>query len=209
MLSDTEQRMLTAACRKLQRREILAMPKNYVLLVLGMVLDFQMRQQVVDAAFEHFKQHHHLRSHRALRNLIERFSNSKAGHLALARTLWNNNMWTRAQYLRLLVERFEERGGRTLSSLSNWVAQASFESDVHLQFMTKYHSMGYTMFQYLRMRLGHDTIKPDSRVLAFVDESIQRKSSPKECVQGIEAAANSLRRSARELDAAIYSRDRA
>lgn len=117
MLSTAEQNLLTEACRTLPVHGSHGMTDNYVLHALSMVLDFQLRQKVVDAAFEHFKQHHRYRSHRRLRDLVESFDNTKKGNLALARTLWDNNMWTRAQFLRLLLERFEERGVRGFSSV--------------------------------------------------------------------------------------------
>jgi hypothetical protein len=205
VLSAEEQTKLTEACRVLPvSKNVLPKEDNYVLLAIAMVLDFQLNQPVVDKAVAYFKEHHRFDDHRRLRELVERFADTDEGNQALANTLWNNNLWTRAKYLRLLVNRFEERGINDLVSLSTWVANANFESDIHGQFKTENHSMGITMFQYFRLRLGHDTVKPDSKVLAFVDKVLQRKTKPLECVHGIEAAARTLSRSARELDAAIY-----
>ncbi|MBA2490534.1 MAG: hypothetical protein H0V34_02125 [Gammaproteobacteria bacterium] len=100
MLSLPEQALLTEACRSLPVRKSFEVTNNYVLNMLSMALDFQLRQRTVDAAFAHFKQNHRYRSHRRLRDLAESFDNTKKGNLGLARTLWNNNMWTRAQFLR-------------------------------------------------------------------------------------------------------------
>ncbi len=212
MLSTDEQASLTKACSALPPSDkVPVFEENYVLHLVAMALDFQLQQETVDKARKHFDLNHSFDSHVKLRAHLGKFDNSKDGNLQLARSLWGNNHWTRAAYLRALVERFEERGIDSLITLSNWASNAEFKSDVEGQFKIKdpdtervTHSMGYTMFQYLRLRTGHDTVKPDSNVLTFVESAIRRKPTTAECVQGIEAAAKLVGRSARALDAAIY-----
>ena len=60
------------------------------------------------------------------------------------------------------------------------------------------------MFQYLRLRMGHDTVEPASRVLDFIEREIGRSVKPVDAVESLEHAARETGRRAREIDKAIY-----
>jgi hypothetical protein len=59
-------------------------------------------------------------------------------------------------------------------------------------------------FNWLVMQLGVETVKPDIRLLRFVETAIGRKTSAEEVVDAVTAAANQLGMSARNLDWPIW-----
>ena len=107
----------------------------------------------------------------------------------------------------------EEKGIKEQKSLKKWVEQADFETDVKEQFKTEgtKHGIGYTLFHWLELRLGIDTVKPDVHIMNFVTEAIGRKVSPEEAVSGLKDVAAQTKRKAALLDAAIwhYQRNKA
>ena len=61
-------------------------------------------------------------------------------------------------------------------------------------------------FQYLRMLLGAETVKPDVHIKAYVERAVGRPVSEIEAVYLLEWAAESCHRSIRWTDAGIWSR---
>ena len=184
---------------------------DYVSNLLNTVLDFQMNTKTVNSAITYYEDKHGCRTHKELKDILDSFPNTKDGNLKLARFLWNNNHWSRAKFLRKIIDVFEEMGIKGQESLIKWVEQADFETDIKGKFKTEEHSIGYTLFQWLRLRLGIDTVKPDVHVINFVTEAIGRQASPEEAVSGLLEVAKQTKRKAALLDAAIwhYQRDNA
>lgn len=209
-LSDGELRRLMRACKKLPQGPDYRCD-DYIENVLNSVLDFQMKTPAVTKAMEYFRNTHGARSHRKLRKLVDAFPNTNNGNRALAKYLWNNNHWSRAKFLRTLLECYEERGIRGQCSLRKWVLNADFQQDVKGKFRTKEHSIGFALFHWLQLRLGVDTVKPDVHIRNFVSDAIRRRATALEAVDGLKAVAKALGRKAYRLDAAIwnYQRDSA
>jgi hypothetical protein len=180
-----------------------------VLNLLTTVLDFQMKVEVVDRSLEYFSETRAIRSHRKLREIVDSFPNTKTGNQALANYLWNNNHWSRAQFLRTLLDSVEARGIRGQASLKRWAKNADFDTDVKGQFKTNLHSIGFALFHWLQLRLGIDTVKPDVHILNFVSSAIRRRVRPDETVAALRQIAKTLKLKAHRLDAAIwhYQRD--
>ena len=202
-LTSKEASSLVAGCRRLKDGPDYRV-NNYISNVMNTVLDFQMDSKVVGASSEHFRQYHHVNSHRKLAAIVASFPNRKAGNLRLAQHLWGYNHWTRAKFLREILKQFDARGIRGQASLKRWVESAEFVQDVKGQFKTKEHSIGYALFHWLQLRLGVDTVKPDVHIINFVSESVGRRVSAKEAVDGLLSASKTLKRKAYRLDAAIW-----
>ena len=204
MLTKVEQSLLNEACRKLPHAIELELEKSYAVNMAAMVLDFQLTQKIACNAHKHFKSRFDSCEHHELRSFAESFADKSDGYALLAKELWGYSYSERAKYLRVLLQQFEQRGVTDQSTLENWVANADFERDVKGKFKSGRLSIGFTMFQYLRLRMGHDTVKPDSRVLDFIKREIGRSVKPVEAVKSLEQAALEVGRRAREIDKAIY-----
>ena len=59
-------------------------------------------------------------------------------------------------------------------------------------------------FQYLRIRFGADTTKPDVHIIRFIADALNRRVSPYEALALLEAASKRLGYSVREVDSAIW-----
>ena len=101
--------------------------------------------------------------------------------------LWNYHHWRRAQELRGLVAYFRERDVTDLASLRAW-AEGSTSKD----FVGHIKGLGPTVYQWLVMRAGVETIKPDVHVLRFVSAAIGRPVNEAEAVHALEEVAGRL-----------------
>ncbi|MCK4819176.1 hypothetical protein KA005_25615, partial [bacterium] len=183
---------------------------DYVTNLLNTVLDFQSHPDTISAAIEHYEDQHGYRTHKKLQEIIDRFPNTKRGNLQLAHSLWGNNHWSRAKFLRKILYEFEQRGIKGQQSLKSWISKADFETDIKGQFKTKEHSIGIALFHWLCLKLGIDTVKPDVHIVKFVSDSIGRNVSQKEALDLLIIVAEQTNRKAALVDAAIwhYQRDK-
>lgn len=210
-MNKSEYRRLFQACHRLDDGPDYRM-NNYALNVINTALDFQSRAETVNSAMQHYRDNVGYRSHRKLKELVDSYPNTKTGNMGLASHLWDNQMWTRSKFLRVLLREFEQRGIRGQKSLTRWLADADFREDVEGQFKSRYrsegkigyHGMGIALFHWLCLRCGIDTIKPDVHVLTFVEKAIGRRASPKECVEALKKVATEQHRKCYRLDAAIW-----
>jgi hypothetical protein len=99
---------------------------------------------------------------------------------------------------------FENRGIKGQKGLQKWIAKADFEKDIKGQFKTKEHSIGIALFQWLRLCLGIDTVKPDVHIINFVTTAVERKVTPEEALESLLIVAEQTERRASLLDAAIW-----
>jgi hypothetical protein len=206
-LSAEEMKKLHKACEKLPTGPDYRCD-DYVFNVISTVIDFFMRSGAVDKACNNFlRKYKHLKTHEQLKALIAKYPDSEEGNHALSNALWNNNHWTRAEFLRQLLACFEKREIRDQESLKRWFTKADFEKDIHGQFKTEHHAMGFAIFHWLLLRLGVDTIKPDVRVHNFVLDAIGRQPSDEDIVNALVEIAHKLPKQhfkAFRLDAAIW-----
>jgi len=215
-LSPQETNLLKEACKALGPGADHTC-NDYVQNLMNMALDFQMHTEVVTSSVDHFNNKHGFTTHAQLRKLIDAYPNTQQGNSDLAKNLWNNNHWTRAEFLRAIFEFLEGKGIRGQVTLNRWVLAAELEQDVRAlfeknvqgQIRTSHHSIGFTLFQWMRLRHGQNTVKPDLHVLNFVENAIGRRPSIYQAVDWLETVAKSLKRKAPRLDAAIWEFQRA
>ena len=212
MLNKSEYRRLYQACGRLDDGPDYRM-SNYALNVINTALDFMVRVETVNAAMRYYRDKVGYKSHRKLKELVDSYPNTYTGNKALARYLWDNEMWTRAKFLRVLLREFKQRGIRGQRSLTRWLADADFKEDIEGQFVSRHrregktgsHSIGIKLYHWLCLRCGIDTVAPDVRILKFVSSTIGRKASEEESVQALVSIAKAQRRMAYRLDAAIWN----
>ena len=181
---------------------------SYALNLINTALDFQSNVTTVNCAMAYYRENFGYNSHRGLKGVVNQFQNTTRGNKNLSSYIWSNNMWTRAEFLRVLLDEFESRGIRGQKSLKGWLSNADFKRDIKGQFRSRHHSMGIAIFHWLCLRCGIDTIKPDVWVLKFVRSTIGRNASPEESVQALVSIAKAQRRRAYRLDAAIWNAQR-
>lgn len=202
-MNTTEYKALYRACRRLDDGPDYRM-SNYALNLINTALDFQFNAKAVNKAMCHYQENIGYSSHRKLKEIVNKFPNTERGNKRLAQHLWSNNMWTRAEFLRVLIHQFEIRGIRGQKSLTRWLRNADFERDIRGQFRTEHHSMALALFHWLCLRCGIDTIKPDVHVINFVSDAIGRRASTEESVQSLTKIAKKQGRKAYLLDSAIW-----
>jgi len=202
-LTKREIQKLRTRCNKLEDGPDYRI-NDYVSNLMNTVLDFQMKVGPVNSAMEYYEDNHGYRTHKKLKSFIDAFPDTKKGNLKLANALWNNNHWSRAKFLRMILDEFECRGIKGQQSLKKWMSKADLERDIRGQFKTKEHSIGIALFQWLRLRLGIDTVKPDVHIMNFVTDTVGRKISQQEALDALLIVAQQTNRKASLLDAAIW-----
>lgn len=85
-------------------------------------------------------------------------------------------------------------------ALKNWAIQAKPEEYQTLNIRR----FGIAGFQYLRMLLGADTVKPDVHVRRYVSKIIDRNVSDNELILLLEAASKQANHSCRAVDRYIW-----
>jgi hypothetical protein len=103
---------------------------------------------------------------------MERHPEDQAGNTALARHLWGYNLWTRAQQRRDLARYFRTIGVTNQQELKRWALTSTFKMD----FEGRVKGLGPAVYQWLVMRQGVDTIKPDVHVRRFVESAVAASS---------------------------------
>lgn len=179
---------------------------DFVLALLATVVDYQMHTRAVENALNHFKARRadEVQNVGDLVRVFARFPDDQVGNTGLAVYLWGYRLWTRAAQLRRLVEYFESVQVRDLESLRRWAAASNFK-----QFEGRVRGLGPTVYRWLVMRQGVDTVKPDVHVRRFVEQAVGRRVTDVEVVAAVERAAPLVGKRAYELDWSIWEWSRA
>jgi hypothetical protein len=180
-------------------------PKGFMSILMLTVLDYQLHNTVVDRAHSHFEKHHgELKSITSLAACLSMFPDTQEGNTAAALDLWGYKHWTRLAQLRVLVAYFQSIGIVDLDALRVWATKADFNRD----FRGRVKGLGPAVFQWLVMRAGVETVKPDVHVMSFVFSAIGYKPSFDTVISSLETIARSLGRRPRELDLSIWETQR-
>jgi hypothetical protein len=156
----------------------------------------------VERAIVHYKENRwgEIRTLEDLKRTFDNFDDSRDGDSALAQHLWGYNMWTRAEQLRGLARYLESVGVTDQEALRKWAETSSFEKD----FQGQVKGLGPAVYQWLIMRQGVDTVKPDVHVRRFAEKAVERPLNDNEVVEGVERAAADLGLTALEFDWRIW-----
>lgn len=204
-MSDDEIERIVAACRLLPDPQGDYLEDDFLVNLVATVIDFQTHTTAVVRAIDHFREEV-LPGLYDLDDLIElmaRFPITQDGNTELARHLWGYRMWTRAQMLRDLVAYFSSIGVTDQEELRAWAETTTFED-----FEGKVRGLGRAVYQWLVMRVGVETVKPDVHVLRFVETAVGRPLGDVDAVHAVTEAARRLGRSVLQVDWAIWEAGR-
>ncbi len=205
MLSDAEFEALAKASRAVPLTDNTYLATDLVSTLLDTVVDYQQHTTTVRNAIAHFEANrwNDVRTLDDLEALFERFTDDQQGNTELALYLWGYRLWTRAAQLRALVGFVRSVGVVDLDDLRQWADASSFND-----FRGRVKGLGPAVYQWLTMRLGVETVKPDVHVTRFVERAIGRRSSEQEAVDGLVAVASRLGVPANLLDWSIWEFER-
>ena len=169
MLSFEEQASLTAVCATVPLTNKTYIATDFVSALLDTVIDYQQHTTTVRRAIAHFNanQCQAIRTLDDLKRLLNRFPDDRDGNTALALHLWNYKFWRRTSELRGLVAFFDALGIETIEALRHWATHSTFQDD----FQGRVKGLGPVVYQWLGMRLGVETVKPDVHIVRFVSGS--------------------------------------
>lgn len=174
--------------------------------LLETVLDYMLQTEVVVKALERFRENrwNEVRSLGDVEQLLARFPEDQAGNTALAQHLWGYNLWTRAQQLRDLTRYFRGIGVVDQGQLRKWAHRSRFKTD----FEGRIKGLGPAVYQWLVMRQGVDTVKPDVHVRRFAEAAVGRTLNDQDVIELTTKAAQSIGIKAFELDWRIWEASR-
>lgn len=179
---------------------------DFVMNLLETVLDYQTNTKAVVRALEYYREQCwvEIRTLGDLETVMEQFPDDKEGNTALAQHLWGYDMWTRAHQLRDLAVFFRRIGVTDQRALSDWARRSTFKRD----FEGRVRGLGIAVYQWLVMRQGVETVKPDVHVHRFVAAAIGRGVSDAEAIELVTAAARQMGLKPYELDWRIWEASR-
>lgn len=200
--SEDDFQRVVAKCREIPAAESDFLVEDYVDNMLLTVLDFQMRGTTVARAMEYFSRHARgeINSFDTLKNLLAHYPDTQEGNRQLAQYLWGYNLWTRAELLRRLLVYFEAQGVTTQKALQAWAADADYVRD----FKGQVKGAGYAIFQWLVMRQGVETVKPDVWLHRFMQEVLGYSVRDEVVVELLKEVALELEIKAYDLDWRIW-----
>jgi len=175
---------------------------DFITNLMATVIDYQTQTVVVERAISHYKKNRwdEIRDIGDLESAFDRFPDTPDGNKELAQHLWGYDMWTRAEQLRRLTAFFSSIGVTDQPALKEWAERSTFEAD----FQGNVKGLGPAVYQWLIMRQGVDTVKPDVHVRRFAERAVQRSLSDKDLVSAVEQAAVLLDLTALEFDWRIW-----
>jgi hypothetical protein len=206
VISDEDIEKLASAASTLAPSTSSYLEEDFVMNLLETVLDYMLKTEVVVKALERFRENRRdeVRSLDDLDQLTAQFPEDEVGNTALAQHLWGYNLWTRAQQLRDLARYFRSIGVVDEEQLKKWALTSTFKND----FEGRVKGLGPAVYQWLVMRQGVDTVKPDVHVRRFVETAVGRKLNDKDVIELTTKTAQSIGIKAFELDWRIWEASR-
>lgn len=155
---------------------------DYLEDVMHTVLNFHMHKPVVINALNYFQlqvqKQYRINDQYQLKAALAKFPNDRNGNEAASLFLWSNRHWRRIELLLRLLDFFESIGVTDQPSLHAWIKTATFEAD----FKGKVKGLGIADWEWLRIRCGIDSIKPDIWVINFAKRVVSKRISEKALV---------------------------
>ena len=202
MITTEEYNLILQKCKEIPPAKGMYLIDDYIENLMLTVLDFQMHNVAVFNAIKYYRDNrfNEIRTINDLKRLLSKYADDKEGNTAVAQYLWNNKHWTRVSLLRKLIAYFESINVTSQKALRCWAKKSSFKRD----FEHKIPGMGYAIYQWLIMRQGVKTIKPDTHLIRFVESIIHHRFTENELVDVLENIAKQLALKAYELDWRIW-----
>ena len=202
MIRDNDVEMIAALGKDLPAAKGVYIEDDFITNLMATVLDYQLQSTVVERAVAHYKRHawDEIRDLADLEEAFGRFDDTQEGNKELAQHLWGYDLWTRSGQLRNLATFFESIGVTDQPALKSWAETSTFEND----FQGQVRGLGPAVYQWLIMRQGVDTVKPDVHVRRFAERAVGRPLSDTDLVDAVERAAVSLDLTALEFDWRIW-----
>jgi len=207
MINQQEHTLVLEACEKLPPAKGNYIVRDYIENIFITVLDFMLKGNIIEKAIDYYKNNRwiEIRTHSDLKQLLSQYADDGDGNTAIAQYLWGYKYWTRVSLMRKLVVFLESIDVKSQEALVKWANTSTFEND----FKGKIPGMSYAIYQWLIMRQGIETIKPDVHVRRFVESIVQRADfTDSELVSTLESVAKQLRLKAYELDWRIWEYQR-
>jgi hypothetical protein len=206
MINEDDVEKLASAAGVLAPSTSVYLEEAFVMNLLETVLDYMLQTEVVVKALKHFRENrwNEVRKLDDLEQLMGRFPEDQAGNTALAQHLWGYNFWTRAQQLRELARYFRRIGVADQERLKQWALTSTFKND----FEGRVKGLGPAVYQWLVMRQGVDTVKPDVHVRRFAEAAVGRKLNDQDVIELTTRAAARIGVKAFELDWRIWEGSR-
>jgi len=207
MITEQEYTALLEKCRTVPPTKSNYLESDFVRNVFLTVLDFQMHFNAVEnaMAYYHANCEQEIRTFEDLRVLLSHYTDDKEGNSAVAQYLWGNCHWTRVALMRRFLIYLGSIGVTTQERLVEWAQTSDFKRD----FEGKVKGMGYAIYQWLVMRQGIETVKPDVHLHKFVKAAVGHSVTDKELVRALERVARDLDLKAYELDWRIWEHEKA
>jgi hypothetical protein len=204
--AETDIEKLVVAGRELPPALSSYLEEDFVMNLLETVLDYMLQTTVVVAALEYFRTNRwkDIRTLDDLDAVLARYPGDQHGNTALAVHLWGYRLWTRAQQLRDLASYFRSIGVVDRETLKAWAHTSEFKRD----FSGRVKGLGPAVYQWLVMRQGVDTVKPDVHVRRFAETAVGRTLGDQEVIDLVSQAARRLGIKAYEFDWRIWEASR-
>ncbi len=210
MLSESELQRLAAAARSFPPASTAYVDDDFVTCLISTVVDFMTRTTAVERALAYFQRHRgaDFVTLGDLQAFLARYPDDRAGNEAAALALVGYRMWTRIGLLRSLVAYLDDQRIDDIVALRAWATASDFRRD--FEGRVRYvgdgivYGLGPAVYNWLVMRLGVETVKPDVRLRRFVERAVGRGVTDSEIVEGVTEAARWLGTTPRQLDWAIW-----
>lgn len=207
-LTTQDKTRVLIACVELPTVYRISNDPDYIGEILVTVLDFYLQSEVVIKAMHYFRENvqnqYDVHSHDRLTELLGSYPDTLDGNTQASLFLWNNRHWKRARLLRGLLSYFSSIGITDQAQLHAWAKQAEFDRD----FAGKVSGLGLAVFQWLLIRCGVQTVKPDVWVFRFVQRVLGHKLSNRVTVALFNELAPLIGTSMSKIDAAIWTFER-
>lgn len=202
MITQQEYNLIFQKCKEISPAKGSYLIHDFIENLFLTVLDFQMHNVSVSKAITYYRNNrfNEIRSINTLKRLLSKYADDKEGNTAVAQYLWDNRHWTRVSLLRKLTAYFESINVTSQEALRCWAEKSDFKRD----FENKIPGMGYAIYQWLIMRQGIETIKPDTHLIRFVESIVHHSFTENELVDVLEKIAKQLALKAYELDWKIW-----
>lgn len=207
-LSPEQFQQLLIATANLPVAHLEPLQGDYLQQVLETPLNFQMRVEVVVKALEHFRKQvqtqHGIHTYQDLVQALGQFADTDEDNKACANWLFGNNHWTRVALLRRFLEFLGQQQLTDLAGLTSWAEQAVYERD----FKGKVKGMGRAVFNWLLLRLGVQTIKPDVWVLNFGQRILGQRIPDVQLIEALMDIAPLVGRTPIHIDRTLWHHER-